>query len=250
MLFAHGFGCDQNVWRYVVPALEEQYQVVLLDYVGAGGSDVSAYSSSRYSSLTGYAQDLLDVCDALELRDVILVGHSVSSMIGVLAAKQEPERFSRLILVAPSPCFINEPSYVGGFEKADLEGLLELMELNMGWAKFLSTAVIKADEHPQLALEMEESFCAMDPEIAEQFARVTFFSDNRADLKHVLTPSLIMQCSEDSLAPREVGAYLHAHLPQSTLTILKATGHCPHMSHPEETVREIKAYLAREGLAC
>ena len=151
--------------------------------------------------------------------------------------------------MAPSPRFINEPPYVGGFERADLEGLLELMEYNIGWAKYLSSAVIKADEHPQLASEMEESFCAMDPEICKEFARVTFFSDNRADLKHVVTPSLIVQCSEDSLAPRAVGEYLHRQLPGSKLTVLKATGHCPHMSHPEETVREIKAYLANQGLA-
>jgi sigma-B regulation protein RsbQ len=249
MLFAHGFGCDQNMWRYIVPAFQELYRIVLFDYVGAGNSDLSAYSAERYSSLEGYAQDVLDVCHALDLDDVIFVGHSVSSMVGVLAAKREPERFSRLILVAPSPCYVNDPPYLGGFERADLEGLLEMMEHNLGWAKYLSTTVMKNPERPALTLELEESFCATDPEICKQFARTTFFSDNRADLAGVVTPSLIMQCSEDSIAPTEVGHYLHEHLPQSTLTLMTATGHCPHMSHPEETIRKMQAYLVREELA-
>jgi sigma-B regulation protein RsbQ len=245
MLFAHGFGCDQNMWRYVTPAFEDDYRIVLFDYVGAGKSDLSAYDAERYSSLDGYAQDVLDVVEGLDLRDVIFVGHSVSSMIGVLAANRAPERFARLIMVGPSPRYINEaPDYVGGFERADIEGLLEMMDKNyLGWAQFLAPVIMKNEERPELAGELEESFCSTDPTIARQFAHVTFFSDNRADLAAVRVPSLIMQCSEDAVAPREVGEYLRRHLPESTMSVLKATGHCPHVSHPDETIRTIQEYL-------
>lgn len=245
MLFAHGFGCDQNMWRFITPTFEENYQVVLFDYVGAGKSDKTAYSPERYASLQGYAEDVLDICRTLQLRDVIFVGHSVSSMIGLLAAIEEPGIFSRQIMVGPSPNYINDGEYIGGFERQDIEGLLETMEKNyIGWANFLAPAIMGNKERPQLGEELTDSFCSTDPVIARQFAEATFFSDNRKDLQKNRVPSLILQCSEDIIAPVEVGHYLAKHLPHSTLRVMKATGHCPHMSEPEETVNLIKDYLA------
>jgi sigma-B regulation protein RsbQ len=248
MLFAHGFGCDQNMWRFVTPAFENDYRIVLFDYVGSGKSDLQAYSAERYGNLDGYTQDVLDICRELDLKDVIFVGHSVSGVVGMLASISEPRRFERLILVGPSPRYINDPpAYVGGFERADIVGLLDMMEKNyIGWANFLAPVVMKNGERPELTRELEESFCSTDPQIARRFAEVTFFSDNRDDLSKVSVPSLIMQCSEDAIAPLEVGEYLKHHLSQSTLRVMRATGHCPHMSHPEETVRIIKEYLAAE----
>jgi sigma-B regulation protein RsbQ len=245
ILFAHGFGCDQNMWRYVAPAFEDDYRVVLFDYVGSGKSDLGAYDADRYSRLEGYAQDVLDVCRALELRDVVFVGHSVSSMVGVLAANQEPDRFANLVMVGPSPRYINDaPDYVGGFERADIEGLLEMMDSNyIGWANFLAPAIIKNPDRPELGEELTESFCSTDPSIARRFAEATFFADNRQDLRGVRVPALVMQCSDDMIAPPEVGEYVHQALPGSTLRTLKATGHCPHMSHPEETIQVIREYL-------
>lgn len=249
MLFAHGFGCAQHMWRFVAPAFEDEYRTILFDYVGAGGSDTNAYDVERYDSLKGYAQDVLDICSTLELEDVIFVGHSVSSVIGILAAIQEPQRFTRLILIGPSPCYINDgPDYIGGFSRTDLEGLMEMMDKNyMGWASFLAPIVMKNTDQSALVNELEESFCSTDPVIARQFARVTFFSDNRDDLPRVNVPALILQCSEDAIAPGAVGAYIHDHLANSTLHHLSATGHCPHMSHPEETVAAIQTYLAEHG---
>ncbi len=245
MLFAHGFGCDQNMWRFVTPAFEDDYRIVLFDYVGSGKSDLSAYDAERYSTLDGYAQDVLDVCHALDLSDIIFVGHSVSSMVGVLAANREPELFSRLLMIGPSPRYINEvPDYFGGFERADIEGLLETMEKNyIGWANFLAPAIMKNPERPELSSELEASFCSTDPVIAKRFAEATFFADNRADLAAVTVPSLIMQCSDDMIAPNRVGDYLSRELPDSTLRTLEATGHCPHMSHPDETIAVMREYL-------
>jgi sigma-B regulation protein RsbQ len=247
MLFAHGFGCDQNMWRFVTPAFENEYRIVLFDYVGSGKSDVAQYDRERYSSLEGYAQDILDVCHALDLHDVIFIGHSVSSMIGVLAANEEPERFARLVLVGPSPRYINDPpEYVGGFERADIEGLLETMEKNyIGWANFLAPAIMKNPDRPELSQELEASFCSTDPVIARAFAEATFFADNRADLAAVRVPSLIMQCSDDMIAPLVVGEFLSRTLRDSTLQIMRATGHCPQMSHPDETIAVIREYLSQ-----
>ena len=246
MLFAHGFGCDQHMWRFITPAFEDDYQIVLFDYVGSGHSDLSAYDAGRYASLDGYADDVLDVIHALDLRDVVFVGHSVSSMVGVLAANREPERFAHLILVGPSPRYINDPpGYLGGFERADIEGLLETMDKNyIGWANFLAPAIMKNADRPELGAELTESFCSTDPVIARRFAEATFFADNRADLPHLRVPSLILQCSEDIIAPNAVGAYLHGELPDSTLRVMRATGHCPHLSAPEETIALMKEYLA------
>ncbi len=251
VVFAHGFGCDQNMWRFVTPAFEEDFRVVLFDYVGSGKSDPAAYDPERYSTLDGYARDVLEVCRALRLEGAVFVGHSVSGVVGLLASIREPRLFSRLVLVGPSPCYINDPpDYRGGFERADIEGLLDLMEKNyIGWANFLAPVVVKNPERPGLARELEESFCSTDPRVARRFAEATFLSDNRGDLRLVRVPSLIMQCAEDAIAPDEVGEYLSRNLPSSTLRRLEATGHCPHMSHPEETVRVIKEYLAAEGVA-
>jgi sigma-B regulation protein RsbQ len=245
MLFAHGFGCDQNMWRFITPAFEDDYRIVLFDYVGSGRSDLTAYEAERYGSLDGYAQDVLDIIEALDLREVVFVGHSVSAMIGVLASIRAPERFDRLVMVGPSPRYLNDPpGYAGGFERQDIDGLLEMMEKNyIGWASFLAPVVVKNADRPELSRELEESFCSTDPVIARRFAEVTFYSDNRADLPLVRVPSLIMQCSDDALAPVEVGRYLEAHLPGSTYRQLRATGHCPHISHPEETIEVIKEYL-------
>lgn len=246
MMFAHGFGCDQNMWRFLTPAFENDYKIILFDYVGAGKSDTSAYNKERYSSLQGYAQDVLDICQELELRDTIFVGHSVSSMIGLLATIEEPKYFQKLIMVGPSPCYINYEDYKGGFAKKDLEGLLETMEKNyIGWANFLAPNIMGNKERPYLGEELTESFCSTDPLIARQFAEATFFSDNRNDLNKIRVPSLILQCSEDIIAPLEVGVYLSKNLPHSTLRIMKATGHCPHMSEPEETISLIKDYLSK-----
>ncbi|HEX6041586.1 alpha/beta hydrolase [Longimicrobium sp.] len=244
MVFAHGFGCDQNMWRLVTPAFEDDYRIVLLDYVGSGHSDLSAYDPERYATLDGYARDVLDVVHALDLRDVILVGHSVSGMVAVLAANQEPERFERLVLIGPSPRYINDPPYVGGFERADIEGLLEMMDHNfIGWANFLAPAIMKNPDRPELGEELTSGFCSTDPVVARRFAQATFLSDNRADLGRLRVPSLILQCSDDMVAPVEVGEYLSRALPGSTLRVMRATGHCPHMSHPEETIELMRHYL-------
>jgi sigma-B regulation protein RsbQ len=243
MLFAHGFGCDQNMWRFITPAFEDDYRIVVFDYVGAGKSDLSAYNNQRYADLNGYAQDVLDICEALDLNDVIFVGHSVSSMIGILAAIKRPY-FSSLILIGPSPCYINENGYTGGFSRKDIDELLDTMDRNyIGWANYLAPAIMKNPDRPDLGIELAESFCSTDPKIARQFATATFLSDNRKDLAKVNTPSLIMQCSDDLIAPFEVGNYLHANLKGSTLKILEATGHCPHMSHPAETITVMREYL-------
>ena len=246
MLFAHGFGCDQSMWRFAAPAFEDGYRVVLFDYVGSGKSDLAAYDPERYAHLDGYAQDVLDVCEALDLRDVVFVGHSVSSVVGVLAANRAPERFAHLVLVGPSPRYINDPpDYVGGFERADIEGLLDMMDKNyIGWASTLAPAIMQNPERPGLSAELEESFCSTDPVIARRFAEATFFADNRADLAGVRVPALVLQCAEDLIAPEPVGRYVAQQIPYSTLLLMRATGHCPHMSHPEETVALIRAYLA------
>jgi sigma-B regulation protein RsbQ len=245
MLFAHGFGCDQNMWRFVTPAFADDYKIVLFDYVGSGKSDLGAYDKNKYRNLNGYAQDVLDVCHALDLQNVIFVGHSVSSMVGVLAAIREPSLFSNLILVGPSPRYINDPPYVGGFERRDIDELLDTMDKNyIGWANFLAPAIMKNADRPELAEELTESFCSTDPVIARNFAEATFFADNRADLPKVGVPALILQCSDDIIAPTSVGDFLAREMRGSTLHQLRATGHCPHMSHPEETIEAIKSYLA------
>jgi sigma-B regulation protein RsbQ len=245
VLFAHGFGCDQNMWRHVWPAFAGDHRVVLFDYIGFGRSDVSAYERDRYASLEGYAQDVLDICGELDLRDAVFVGHSVSAMIGVLAAAAEPDRFSRLVLVGPSPRYIDDEGYAGGFTREDIEELLESLDSNyLGWSQAMAPVIMGNEDRPQLGEELTNSFCRADPQIARQFARATFLSDNRADLERVRQPALVLQCSQDVIAPREVGEYVHSRLPDAQLVLLDATGHCPNLSAPEETVAAIRRFLA------
>lgn len=245
LVYAHGFGCSQDMWADVVPALAGECQQVLFDYVGSGQSDLSAYDPVRYRELDGYAQDLIDVCDAVGLqRDVVLVAHSVSCSIGMLAAIRRPELFRQLVLVGPNPCFVNAPPYVGGFERDDLQELLELMDRNfMGWASFLAPVVGGASV--PVGQRLQQSFCSTDPVVARQFAQATFFADNRADLPRVPTPCLILQHAQDVLAPLEVGRYLQAHLPRAELRVLDVVGHCAHMSHPPLVVDAIRSVLPR-----
>ncbi|KFE63575.1 alpha/beta fold hydrolase [Hyalangium minutum] len=245
IVFAHGYGCDQAMWRFITPAFRENYQLILFDHVGAGQSDLSAYSRSKYGSLRGYAEDVLEICRELDLKDTLFVGHSVSSMIGVLAGIAEPARFSKLVLIGPSPCYINDGDYVGGFNRPDIEGLLESLESNyLGWSSSMAPAIMGNPDRPELGAELTNSFCRTNPEIAKHFARVTFLSDNRNDLPKLKVPSLILQCSDDLIAPEAVGRYLHQHLGDSELRVLKATGHCPHLSAPEETIEAMRAYLS------
>jgi sigma-B regulation protein RsbQ len=244
MVFAHGFGCDQHMWRYVWPAFAEDHRIVLFDHVGAGRSDASAFDRERYASLQGYADDVLELCRELDLQDVVFVGHSVAAMIGVLAAAVEPERFARLVLVAPSPRYLDHDGYVGGFSRDDIEGLLESMDSNyLGWSSAMAPVIMGNEDRPALGEELTNSFCQADPDIARHFARVTFLSDNRADLARVPTPSLVLQCSDDAIAPDPVGEYVHRQLARGELTRLQATGHCPNLSAPEETIAAIKAFL-------
>jgi sigma-B regulation protein RsbQ len=244
LMFAHGFGCDQNMWRFVVPAFEDRYRIVLFDYVGAGASDLSAYDPERYGSLEGYAADVLEICEALDLADVVFVGHSVSAMVGVLAAAAEPERFAALVLIGPSPRYINDGEYVGGFTEDDIAGLLASLDSNyLGWSSAMAPVIMGNADRPELGAELTASFCRTDPEIQKRFARATFLSDNRADLARVKVPALVLQCSDDVIAPDAVGEYVHRNLSGSQLVKLQASGHCPNLSAPEETVAAISSFL-------
>lgn len=244
MMFAHGFGCDQNMWRHVAPAFEADHTVVLFDHVGAGRSDSSAYSPQRYGTLDGYAADALEILAALDLTGVVFVGHSVSAMMGVLAANQRPDRFDSLVMVAPSPRYVDDDGYVGGFSRPDIEELLESLDSNyLGWSAAMAPVLMANPDRPELGTELANSFCRTDPEIARHFARVTFLSDNRADLGLVRVPALVLQCADDVVAPRAVGDHLHRELAGSTLVQLAATGHCPNLSAPGETVAAIKSFL-------
>ena len=249
LLYAHGFGCSQGMWGAVTPAFADSHRQILFDYVGSGRSDLAAFDARRYASLNGYAQDVLDVCDAYGLTSgVTFVGHSVSCSVGLLASIARPELFERLVLVGPSPCFLNDPPhYMGGFEREDLEGLLSLMDQNyIGWAQYLAPVVAGADGAGQTAGELSDSFCSTEPAVARVFARATFFADNRADLSRVSRPCLILQHREDALAPLAVGEYLHAHLRGSTLQVLPVAGHCSHMTHPQLVVDAMRSCFGGE----
>jgi sigma-B regulation protein RsbQ len=246
MVFVHGFGCNQHMWRLVAPAFENRYRVVLLDLVGAGDSDLSAYDPARYATLDAHAEDVLEVIEALDLEKVIFVGHSVSAMIGVLAAIRKPARFEQLVLVAPSPRYLNDANsgYTGGFEPDDLDDLFETMDNNyLGWSAAITPVIMGNPDRPELSAELNHSFCNTDPTIARHFARVTFLSDNRADLPRLRTPALILQCAQDVLAPRAVGSYVQAQLPGSQLVVLDTSGHCPHLSAPQATIAAINLFL-------
>jgi sigma-B regulation protein RsbQ len=245
MLFVHGFGCDSNMWRFVWPAFADSHRVILMDHVGHGGSDRTAFDRRRYATLEGYAEDVLDVCRELDLTDLTFVGHSVSAMIGALASIRAPERFARLVMVGPSPRYVDEDGYVGGFSAADIDGLLESLDSNyLGWSSAMAPVIMANPDRPELGAELDNSFCATDPEIAKHFARVTFLSDNRADLAAVRVPALVLQCTDDVIAPQAVGEYVHGQLADSELVLLQATGHCPNLSAPEETTDAIRAFLA------
>jgi sigma-B regulation protein RsbQ len=245
IVFAHGFGCDQDMWRFVAPDFEVDHRVVLFDHVGSGRSDLSAYDPGKYGSLRGYAADVVEICRELELSDVVYVGHSVSSMIGVLAHQQAPELFGALVMVGPSPRYVDDGDYVGGFSRTDIVGLLDALDSNhLGWSTQMAPVIMGNPDRPELGEELTNSFCRTDPDIARQFARVTFLSDNRDDLAAVDVPTLVLQCSADVIAPDAVGQYVHESIAGSVLTRLAATGHCPNLSAPEETTAAIREFLS------
>jgi sigma-B regulation protein RsbQ len=244
MIFAHGFGCSSEVWRTVIPYFEQEYRVITFDQVGAGASDISAYDVGKYDSLHGYADDLLDILETEGLEDAVFVGHSVSSMVGVLASNRDPSRFGALVLVGPSARYINDGDYIGGFEQRDIDGLLDSLDANyLGWSATLAPLIMGNDDRPELGNELTGSFCRVDPKIASQFARVTFLSDNRRDLGDVRLPTIVLQCTDDIIAPTQVGQYVHDHIAGSEFVQLEATGHCPNLSAPAEVAAAILAYL-------
>lgn len=244
MVFAHGFGCDQNMWRLIAPAFQDRYQTILFDHVGSGASDLSAYDSVKYDRLEGYADDILEIIERFATGPVIMVGHSVSAMIGMLATIGAPERFMAQVMIGPSPCYINDGDYIGGFSRQDIEELLGTIDSNyLGWSSAMAPAIMGAPDQPALAEELTNSFCRTDPEIAKQFARVTFMSDHRAELPKAEVPALILQCSDDLIAPVAVGEYMHRVLPRSTLAIIDNVGHCPHLSAPCASASAMEAFL-------
>jgi sigma-B regulation protein RsbQ len=244
IIFAHGFGCDQNMWRHVTPAFEDKFRVVLFDHVGAGRSDLKAYDRQKYSTLEGYADDVVEIGNELGLEDAVFVGHSVSAMIGLLASRKAPGMFKSLVMVGPSPRYIDDDDYIGGFKEQQISELLEFLADNhMGWSTAMAPVIMGNADRPELGEELTNSFCRTDPDIAKEFARVTFNSDNRADLGKVTIPTLILQCSEDVIAPIAVGEYMHKQMPNSELVILKATGHCPNLSAPEEVISAMRGFV-------
>lgn len=250
MLFAHGFGCDQTMWRHVAPAFTDRHRVITFDHVGTGGSDLSAYDPEKYADLRGYASDIVDIVEALDLHDVVLVGHSVSAMIGALAVIEAPERFDRLVMVAPSPRYIDDVGYTGGFSRQDVDELLDSLASNyLGWSAAMAPVIVGNPDRADLGAELTASFCRMDPDIARQFARATFLADNRRDLRRVPVPTLVMQCTDDVIAPNAVGDYVAAAVPDATLVQMAATGHCPNLSAPEETISVIDGFLRQRTAA-
>jgi sigma-B regulation protein RsbQ len=245
IVYAHGFGCDQNMWRFLTATLGKSRRNVVFDLVGSGQSNLGAYDRDKYGTLHGYARDLIEIVEEVAPEPVVFVGHSVSSMIGMLAAIEAPSLFASQVMVGPSPCYINDGEYVGGFSREDIDGLLDALSSNyLGWSSTMAPAIMGAPDQPQLGAELTNSFCRTDPDIAEHFARVTFLSDHRADLARMPVPSLILQCSDDLIAPRTVGEYMHRVMPKSTLTIIENVGHCPHLSAPSASASAIEAFLA------
>ena len=244
ILFANGYGCDQNMWRFITPAFENSFKLILFDHVGSGNADQSAYDYDKYNSLEGYANDIIEICRELSLSNVILVGHSVSSVIIMLAAIKEPELFNKLIMVAPSPCYINQDDYFGGFSKEDIDELVDSLESNyLGWASAITPVIMGTPDKPELTEELTNSFCRNNPDISKHFAKVTFLSDNREDLTKFKQDTLIIQCSKDVIAPIQVGKYMHKMIPHNKLVIIEATGHCPHLSNPKQTIQAMKEFL-------
>lgn len=244
MVFAHGFGCDQHMWRFVAPAFEDEFRVILFDHAGSGPAGPSSYDLDRHATLQGYADDVVEICRELEVREGVFVGHSVSSMIGVLADLAAPDVFAKLVLIGPSPRYVDDGGYVGGFSDADISDLLESLESNyLGWSSVMAPVIMGNGERPELGDELTESFCRMDPRIARRFAEVTFRSDNRADLGRVQTPALVLQCARDAIAPTPVGQYVADNMLHATLVMLDATGHCPNLSAPVETIRAMSPFV-------
>ena len=248
MIFSHGFGCDQNMWRLIAPQYVSRFRTITFDLVGAGGSDLNAYDVQKYSSLSGYADDLLEIINAFAQGPVVFVGHSVSAMVGLLAGIRAPEKFIGHVMVGPSPCYISDGDYVGGFTRDDIHSLLDTLDSNyLGWASSMAPAIMGVPNQPELGVELTQSFCRTDPDIARQFAHVTFLSDNRADLPKLQTPTLIVQSSDDFIAPVAVGEYLQRTLPNATLRVVDNVGHCPHLSAPCASVNAINDFLAALG---
>ena len=246
VMFAHGFGCDQAMWRHVAPAFAPDFRVVLFDHMGCGRSSASSFDPHDYTSLERYAADVIDIIEALDLRDVVLVGHSVSAMIGALATIAAPERFAGLVMIGPSPRYVDDDSYVGGFTRGDVDEMLQTLESNyLGWSRAMAPVIMDNLDRPELADELESSLCCVDPAIARQFARVTFLSDNRADLSRISVPTLVVQCEYDAIASKSVGLYVHQHIAGSEFTVLDVAGHCPNLSAPEQTVEAIRPFVAR-----
>jgi sigma-B regulation protein RsbQ len=244
MVFAHGYGCDQNMWRFIAPDFEVDHRVVTYDHVGFGNSDLSAYDPAKYDSLRGYADDLVEIMREQRLTDAVFVGHSVSAMIGVVAYLQAPELFGAMVMVGPSARYVDDGDYIGGFSREQIKDLLDSLDANhLGWSTAMAPVIMGNPDRPDLVAELTNSFCRTDPDVARQFARVSFLSDNRADLPHVAVPTVVLQCSEDVIAPESAGRYVHEHIAGSVFTQLRATGHCPHLSAPEETTAAIRAFL-------
>ncbi|MEX3314871.1 alpha/beta fold hydrolase [Sulfitobacter sp. PS-8MA] len=248
IVFVHGFGCDQTMWRFVAPALEEHYRVVLYDLTGAGQSDLSAYDFNRYSDLSAHAADLVEICDALELEEPIVIGHSVGAIIAGLAAADHPGRFAQVVMVSPSPCFVNDGEYIGGFDRADLLAVIDFMQENyLGWAEQMAPAIAGQEPEGESARLLTKSFCRTNPDIARHFGRVTFLSDRRADMTRITTPTLILQCDDDAIAPVAVGDWMYGNMTGASLRVIEAMGHCPHMTEPKKVIREINRYLSESG---
>lgn len=245
LVFAHGFGCDQHMWRLMAPNFEDRFRIVTFDLVGSGQSDLAAYDKVKYASLDGYADDLLDILRECARGPVVFIGHSVSAMIGMLADLKMPGQINAHVMIGPSPCYINDDGYTGGFERADIESLLETLESNyLGWSSTMAPAIMGAPGQPELSEDLTNSFCRTDPEIAKQFARVTFTSDNRADLARLTTPTLILQCTDDLIAPQVVGEFMARVMPDATLKMIENTGHCPHLSAPSASRSAVDDFLA------
>jgi sigma-B regulation protein RsbQ len=244
MIFAHGSGCDQNMWRFVAPAFEQDFKVILFDQIGCGQSDANAYDAARYSKLSGYAGDLIDICRELNVSGGVFVGHSVSAMIGALASPDAPELFDDLVMIGPSPRYIDDGDYVGGFSKREIDELLDFLDDNhMGWSAAMGPVIMGNPDRPELSQELVNSFCRTDPEIAKAFARVTFTSDNRSDLAKVTARTLVIQCKEDVIAQQKVGEYVRDMVPNGEMVVIEATGHCPNLSAPDEVIRAIKNFV-------
>ena len=249
LVFVHGFGCDQNMWRFLAPSFEKRYTAVKLDLVGSGNSDLAAYDFARYDTLQGYADDLLQVIERVGRGPVVCVGHSVSAMIGMLAAIEAPDRFKAHVMIGPSPCYVNDGDYVGGFSRADIDSLLETMDANyLGWSSNMAPAIMGSAEQPELAVELTNSFCRTDPDIARHFARVTFLSDHRKDVAKLAAPTLVVQCHDDLIAPRSVGEFMARTLPHGTLRVIDNVGHCPHLSAPGACANAMNEFFAATGV--